>query len=300
MSIEVKQLSKKYGDQSALTDVNFSIERGQIVGLLGPNGAGKTTIMKIISGYMTSFGGQAMVNGIDVRAEPIRLKQSIGYLPEHNPLYLDMYIKEYLRFVAAVHHLDEPGASIAKIVERTGLTVEQHKKIGALSKGYRQRVGLAQAMIHDPQVLILDEPTSGLDPNQLVEIRQLIKDISHERTIIFSSHIMQEVQALCDRVIILKRGVLVTDEDMDVLELAINNQRKILVELDKPFEGEWNLKGLVKEHIMSGNRHALTFHKTTSDPRLQIFDLVTGQGYKILEMTEERSSMEEVFQKLTT
>lgn len=300
MSIQVQELSKIYGEQAALNGVSFTIGKGQIVGLLGPNGAGKTTTMKVISGYMTTFEGVAIVNGIDVRADPIQLKKQIGYLPEHNPLYLDMYIREYLGFIARIYQLKDPGTKVKNIIDRTGLTQEVHKKIGALSKGYRQRVGLAQAMIHDPAVLILDEPTSGLDPNQLVEIRHLIREIAKEKTIIFSSHIMQEVQALCERVLILNQGALVADERVEVLERLLLKQRKIIVELDRPFEGAWPIKGIVKTTDLGQHRFALFFGETTFDPRLEIFDFVIQKGCKLLELKEERSSMEDVFQKLTT
>lgn len=300
MSIQVQELSKSYGEQAALSGVSFSIGKGQIVGLLGPNGAGKTTTMKVISGYMTTFDGEAIVNGIDVGTDPIQLKKQIGYLPEHNPLYLDMYIKEYLGFIARIYQLEDPTAKVKNIIDRTGLTGEMHKKIGALSKGYRQRVGLAQAMIHDPAVLILDEPTSGLDPNQLVEIRHLIREIAKEKTIIFSSHIMQEVQALCERVLILNQGVLVADERVEILERLLLKQRKIIVELNGPFDGNWSIEGIVKTTDLGHHRFALFFGETTVDPRLEIFDFVIQKGFKLIEMKEERSSMEDVFQKLTT
>ncbi|NND05379.1 MAG: gliding motility-associated ABC transporter ATP-binding subunit GldA [Saprospiraceae bacterium] len=300
MSIQVQDLSKQYGVQYALDQVSFTVEKGQIVGLLGPNGAGKTTTMKIISGYMSTFGGEAHVNGMDVRSDPIELKKQIGYLPEHNPLYLDMYIREYLTFIARIYRLEAVNSKVDHIIERTGLTREQHKKIGSLSKGYRQRVGLAQAMIHDPSVLILDEPTSGLDPNQLVEIRQLIRDIATEKTIIFSSHIMQEVQALCERVLILNQGQLVADERTEVLERVLHKQRKIVVELTQSFEGNWSIEGIQEVLSLGHHRYGLVFGKTNIDPRLAIFDFVTRQGHKLLELREEKSSIEDVFQKLTT
>ena len=210
MSIEVQQVSKNYGTQKALDGVSFTIKSGEIVGFLGPNGAGKSTMMKIISTFITQTEGVVMVNGHNVSNEPMLVKKSVGYLPEHNPLYLDMYVKEYLQFNASIHGVRK--SHIFEVIEQVGLTPEVHKKIGQLSKGYRQRVGLAVALLHDPEVLILDEPTTGLDPNQLVEIRNLIKEIGKTKTILFSTHIMQEVEAICDRVIIIDRGKMVTDK----------------------------------------------------------------------------------------
>ena len=236
MSILVDQLTKTYGTQKAIDAISFKMGRGEIVGLLGPNGAGKTTTMKILSGFIGDFTGQAQVAGLDVSQQPVELKQLIGYLPEHNPLYLEMYVREYLSFVARVHKLDHATQKVDDVIARVGLSLEQHKLIKTLSKGYRQRVGLAQALIHDPQVLILDEPTSGLDPNQLVEIRQLIKNIGQEKTVVFSSHIMQEVQAICHRVIILNRGKIVADEQVAYLDQAGKGEVEIYVELDQPLD----------------------------------------------------------------
>ncbi len=216
MSIEVQNISKNYGTQKALDNISFSIKKGEIVGFLGPNGAGKSTTMKILNGFIKATEGTAFVNGINVVENPIEAQQHIGYLAEHNPLYLDMYVKEYLNFCASIHKVSRE--KVAEIIEKVDLTPEVHKKIKQLSKGYRQRVGLASAMLHNPDVLILDEPTTGLDPNQLVEIRALIKDFGADKTVLFSTHILQEVEAICDRVIIINKGVLVADIQQDELK----------------------------------------------------------------------------------
>lgn len=216
MSLQIDKLSKRYGAQQVLKELSFTIEKGQIVGFLGPNGAGKSTTMKIITGYLQADNGQVLVNGVDVKQDALTVQRMIGYLPEHNPLYLDMYVRESLQFTAHMYGLKQHIADkVDEMIERTGLTSECHKKIGQLSKGYRQRVGLAQALIHDPQVLILDEPTTGLDPNQLVEIRNLIQDFGKDRTVLFSTHIMQEVTAICDRFMVLRKGELVADRAID-------------------------------------------------------------------------------------
>jgi ABC-2 type transport system ATP-binding protein len=299
MSIVVKNLEKRYGSQRALAGIGFTVQSGEIVGLLGPNGAGKTTTMKILSGFMDDFEGEVRVQGLDVRREPLRLKKLIGYLPEHNPLYLEMYVREYLAFIASIYGLDNVRDRVQQMIAMTGLTREQHKLISALSKGYRQRVGLAQALIHDPEILILDEPTTGLDPNQLVEIRQLIKKLGSQKTVIFSSHIMQEVQALCDRVIILHQGSVVADDKIAYLDQAINNQREILLELDRPMDGTWPIRDLVSVVETGNQSYKIILKKGKNDPRPEIFDFVVQSGRKILEMSERKSSMEDVFQKIT-
>ncbi len=299
MSIRVEALTKQYGSQKAVDEVSFEIGSRQIVGLLGPNGAGKTTTLRIIAGFITDFEGAAEVEGHDVRKEPRTLKQLIGYLPEHNPLYLDMYVKEYLKFMGRLHQLPDLAKQVQSVIHATGLEREQHKTLRALSKGYRQRVGLAQAMLHDPKVLILDEPTSGLDPNQLIEIRQLIKDVAQEKTIIFSSHIMQEIQALCDRVIILNQGRKVADDRIDLLNQTVNQQRVIMIELDRPWTGKWRLPGLVKSESTADGMLRLTFEKSDVDPRPLIFDFVVAQERKLLSMQERKSNIEDVFQQVT-
>ena len=233
MSIEVKKITKIYGEQKALNDVSFSIQSGEIIGFLGPNGAGKSTLMKIISCYLPPSSGTVKVCGLDVMEQSMEVRKKVGYLPEHNPLYLDMYVKEYLEFVGRFYGVKNLTNRVKEMVEITGLTIEQSKKIGQLSKGYRQRVGLAQAIIHDPQVLILDEPTTGLDPNQLVEIRNLIKELGKNKTVMLSTHIMQEVQAICERAIIINHGKIVADDSIANLTQKNSNLEKVFQQLTK-------------------------------------------------------------------
>jgi len=235
MSVQVEQLTKIYGQQKAIDAISFSADPGKILGFLGPNGAGKSTTMKIVSCFIPPTSGKASLCGFDVVENPIEVRRNLGYLPEHNPLYLDMYVKETLSFIADIHGLDNKKSRIDKVIELTGLGVEQHKKVGALSKGYRQRVGIAQAIIHDPRVLILDEPTSGLDPNQLIEIRNLIKELGKTKTVILSTHIMQEVEAVCDQVVIINKGQIVADNTLQQLKEEHNNQslEKIFLNLTR-------------------------------------------------------------------
>ena len=233
MSIEVKNLFKYYGEQAAVRDVSFSVNKGEIVAFLGPNGAGKSTTMKIMTGYIPASSGEVYIGGIKVDIDELKTRQIIGYLPENNPLYVDMYVREYLEFVGRIYKVKNLKARVAEMVHAVGLDVEQNKKIGALSKGYRQRVGLAQAIIHDPEVLILDEPTTGLDPNQLVEIRELIRQIGKQKTVLLSTHIMQEVEAICDRVIILSKGQIVADDKAKTLQQELEHQT-VYVEFDAP------------------------------------------------------------------
>src|SRR5688500_18572169 len=230
MSIEVKNLLKVYGEQKAVNNISFKVEQGEIVGFLGPNGAGKSTTMKIISGYLQQTAGEAFVAGINVADNPLEIKKKIGYLPELNALYYDMYVREYLEFTAEIYKVDNPKSRIEKVIELTGLTVESKKKIGQLSKGYKQRVGLAAALIHDPEVLILDEPTSGLDPNQIIEIREVIKKQGKDKTVLFSSHILQEVEAICDRVIIINKGELVADDKLSNLQSRSKGNQVVIVQ----------------------------------------------------------------------
>lgn len=222
MSIQVKNLVKEYGDQKAVNEISFKVDKGEIVGFLGPNGAGKSTTMKILTGYLQQTSGEAFVCGINVTDHPLEIKRKIGYLPELNALYYDMYVREYLGFISSLHDVKDKPAAINNVITLTGLTVESRKKIGQLSKGYKQRVGLAAALIHDPEVLILDEPTSGLDPNQIIEIREVIKKQGKDKTVLFSSHILQEVEAICDRVIIINKGELVADDKLDTLTKDTN------------------------------------------------------------------------------
>lgn len=232
MSIKVSHVTKKYDRQLALNDVNLDIEKGRIVGLLGPNGAGKSTLMKIITCFIPPTEGTVSVEGYDILDDPMEVRRCVGYLPEHNPLYLDMYVREYLEFVAGIHHITGTDAKkrIDEMIEKTGLTVEMRKKIGALSKGYRQRVGLAQAMMHNPSVLILDEPTSGLDPNQLVEIRALITELGKEKTVLLSTHIMQEVEAMCPEIIIINKGVVVANDRIENIKMNVMHRADASIE----------------------------------------------------------------------
>ena len=300
MSIHVSNLIKEYGTQKAVNDISFSVEKGQVLGFLGPNGAGKTTTMKIITCFVPQTKGKVEVCGFDVVDNPMDVRARIGYLPEHNPLYKDMYVKEYLSFVAGLHKVANKKKRVAEMIEMTGLGREQAKLIGALSKGYRQRVGLAQAMLHNPEVLILDEPTSGLDPNQLVEIRALIKQIGREKTVVFSTHIMQEVQAICDRVVIINKGEKVADEPIEKIQSLISGENMVVVE----FKDSVNPAILKKmDHIKSiqaldNNRFQL-ISDAQYDVRESLFQLAVRNNYTILELYKENYSVEDVFQKLT-
>lgn len=296
MSITVKNTSKYYGKQKALNDVSFSIDTGEIVGFLGPNGAGKSTMMKIITAYIEANEGEVLVNGLDVQKDELAVKRSVGYLPEHNPMYPDMYIKEYLQFHANIHKVDKQR--ISEVIDQVGLGPEQHKKIGQLSKGYRQRVGLAAALLHDPQVLVLDEPTTGLDPNQLVGIREMIKEIGREKTILLSTHIMQEVEAMCNRVIIIKQGEIVADKNLK--ELMNSKEQVIEAEFDRPVENKLlhGFSGLTEAKNTEGNIWQLVFD-TQDDMRPKIFDLAKNSGFRILSMQRKVVNLEELFRTLT-
>ncbi len=300
MSIEVNGLTKIYGEQKAVNNISFRVAKGQIVGFLGPNGAGKSTTMKIITGYVQQDAGTAMVCGISVKDYPIESKKKIGYLPEANPLYYEMYVREYLDFIAGVHHLKNKKDKIEEVIKITGLSTESKKKTGQLSKGYKQRVGLAAALIHDPEVLILDEPTSGLDPNQIVEIREVIKNLGQNKTVLFSSHILQEVEAICSRVIIINKGVLVADDDLITLQQGYKNNHIVLVEFKEPVEiallEHMNEGGNVQQ---SGPRH---FKLQTSDPerlRKQLFELALQHKLNIVSLQSENRSLEDIFRNLT-
>jgi len=282
MSIEVKNISKSYGSQKALNNISFTINKGEIVGFLGPNGAGKSTLMKILTTYIEADSGSALVNNFDVIGDVKNVQKSIGYLPEHNPLYLDLYVKEYLAFNADVYKVDTKR--IDEVITLTGLTPEAHKKIGQLSKGYRQRVGLATALLHNPDVLILDEPTTGLDPNQLAEIRELIKNIGKDKTVFLSTHIMQEVEAICDRVIIIKKGEIVADNKLQQIFTEENDQ-VIEIEFDFKIEEEFikrlpSLKSFRNIHDMQWE---LIFNSST-DMRSVLFDFAKEMDIKILSM----------------
>ena len=296
MSIAVTALSKSYGTQKALDNITFSIQKGEIVGFLGPNGAGKSTLMKILTTYINSDSGTASVNGFDVSTDELAVQKSVGYLPEHNPLYLDLYVTEYLAFNADIHNVAK--SRIQEVIELTGLTPESHKKIGQLSKGYRQRVGLANALLHNPDVLILDEPTTGLDPNQLVEIRQLIKNVGRDKTVFLSTHIMQEVEAICDRVIIIDKGVIVTDKKLN--QITADKEQVLEVEFDFKIEEQLiaklpNLTGYKNVHDMIWE---LTF-VADKDMRPTVFDFAQENGLKTLQLNQKNKNLEAVFREMT-
>jgi ABC-2 type transport system ATP-binding protein len=299
MSIEVKNLSKFYGQQAAVNDISFSIQKGEIVGFLGPNGAGKSTTMKILTGFIPATSGDVKICGMEVDVDSLETRKKIGYLPENNPLYLDMYVREYLEFVGKIYKVPNLKARIDEMIQQVGLEVEQNKKIGMLSKGYRQRVGLAQAIIHDPEVLILDEPTTGLDPNQLVEIRELIKRIGKSKTVMLSTHIMQEVEAICDRVIIIKSGKIVANSTAAELQYEENKQ-VVYVE----FEGEFSKNTLLKETgITTVESVGLNAWLVESDNAVDLRKLIAQFAQKnnllVLTLRKEEKTLEEVFKELT-
>lgn len=298
MSIEVKNAFKYYGEQAALNDVSFKINSGEIVGFLGPNGAGKSTMMKMITCFISKSSGSVKVCGLDVEEESIAVRKKVGYLPEHNPLYLDMYVKEYLHFVAGIYKLPNKKERVKEMVSLVGLDKEQNKKIGALSKGYRQRVGLAQAIIHDPEVLILDEPTSGLDPNQLVDIRDLILNIGKTKTVMLSTHIMQEVEAICDRVIIIKEGKIVADDKAENIQQKDVELQTVLVEFDQ--ETSRNklsaIQGIKSVKKVEGNQWLFAGE---GDIRPIIAKYAQQNNLLVLTMAVKSKSMEEVFKELT-
>lgn len=296
MSIEVKDISKSYGTQKALDAVSFSIAKGEIVGFLGPNGAGKSTLMKILTTFLSADSGQALVNSHDVATQQKAVQKSVGYLPEHNPLYLDLYVREYLSFNADVYKVAK--SRIDEVIQLTGLMPEAHKKIGELSKGYRQRVGLATALLHNPEVLILDEPTTGLDPNQLVEIRDLIKNIGKDKTVFLSTHIMQEVEAICDRVIIINQGKIVTDKKLN--NLVKDKEQVIEVEFDLRVEPQ--LINTIPNLISATNVHDATWEltfATDKDMRPAVFDFAQGNGLKTLQLNQKNKNLEAVFREMT-
>lgn len=297
MSIEVQNISKNYGTQKALNSISFTIQKGEIVGFLGPNGAGKSTLMKILTTYIEADNGTALVNGFDVKTQAKEVQKSIGYLPEHNPLYLDLYVREYLAFNADVYKVDKKR--IDEVIQLTGLLPEAHKKIGQLSKGYRQRVGLATALLHNPEVLILDEPTTGLDPNQLTEIRDLIKNIGKDKTVFLSTHIMQEVEAICDRVIIIKKGEIVADNKLQQI-FSNENDQIIEVEFDFKIEEEFikRLPDLKSFHNIHDTQWELVFN-ADKDMRSALFDFAQENGIKILSMQLKNKNLETIFREKT-
>ena len=300
MSVIVQDLTKIYGQQKAVNNISFEAKKGEVLGFLGPNGAGKTTTMKIITCFIPQSEGKAAVCGYDVVTDPLAVRARIGYLPEHNPLYKDLYVKEYLSFVAGLHKVKNKRQRVAEMIERTGLQREQNKIIGSLSKGYRQRVGLAQAMLHDPEVLILDEPTSGLDPNQLIEIRRLIKELGQEKTVIFSTHIMQEVQALCDRVIIINKGEMVANDTIETLQQKVTGETVITVEFAQQIlQKQLTRIEQVKTIKSLGNGRWQFISEKNKDIRGDIFNFAVANDLTLLEMKKEQYSVEDVFQELT-
>ena len=297
MSIEVNNISKSYGAQKALDNMSFSIKKGEIVGFLGPNGAGKSTLMKILTTYINADEGSAIVNGNDVNTQQKAVQLSIGYLPEHNPLYLDLYVREYLAFNADVYKVAK--SRIEEVIQLTGLSTESHKKIGQLSKGYRQRVGLANALLHNPDVLILDEPTTGLDPNQLMEIRNVIKNVGKDKTVFLSTHIMQEVEAICDRVIIINNGKIVTDKKLDNL---ISEDKEQVIEVEFDYKIEEQAISKIENLVSYKNTHdmiwELTF-KADKDMRPAVFDFANANGLKTLQLNQKNKNLEAVFREIT-
>lgn len=301
MSVVVQSITKLFGQQKALDNVTFTVNAGQVVGFLGPNGAGKSTMMKIITCFLPQSEGSVTVEGFDVLEDPLEVRKRVGYLPEHNPLYHDMYVREFLEFAGGIQLPSrEIAPRVKKMIEMTGLGPEQHKKIGALSKGYRQRVGLAQAMIHEPSVLILDEPTTGLDPNQLVDIRQLIRNIGKEKTVILSTHIMQEVEAICDRAVIINKGVIVADDETPKLRQAFSGETMVLVEFDKAVEASQlkSISGVSSVEVLN----ATTFRiraRGKEDIRAAIFRFAVEKNIAVITLRQESGSLEEVFRQLT-
>lgn len=303
MSIQITHLSKQYGPQRAVDTITFQVSPGEIVGFLGPNGAGKSTTMKIATGYLRPSEGTVLVNGHDVQTDPMAVRRSVGYLPEHNPLYLDLYVKEYLRFAGQLHGMSGSmlNSRIAEVIEQVGLTSEQGKRIGQLSKGYRQRVGLAQAFLHNPPVLILDEPTTGLDPNQLADIRQVIKTVGRDKTVLFSTHIMQEVEALCDRVIIINKGKIVADSPLTQLRLQTTRQATYLAEFESDLPdlaALGTLPGVQAVEPIGPGQYRLTA-TPDADLRAAIFRLAADRNLILVGLRQQETSLEGVFKELT-
>ncbi|MDW3210061.1 MAG: gliding motility-associated ABC transporter ATP-binding subunit GldA [Reichenbachiella sp.] len=302
MSIQVQNLTKIYGQQKAVNGISFEARKGEILGFLGPNGAGKSTTMKIATGYLGASDGQVLIGGIDVSVDPLGAKQITGYLPEHNPLYLDMYIHEFLAFSAKVNKMKsgEIKSAVKRVVEMCGLTLEQNKKIGQLSKGYRQRVGLAQALLHDPEVLILDEPTTGLDPNQILEIRKLIKEVSKDKTVIFSSHIMQEVEALCDRVVVINKGELVADKPIEEFSKGLSDETLLRVEFKSDVDTALleSIEEIITVKSVSAGIYQLQV-TNSEEARSAVFRLAGEKNLPLVGLQEEESSFDEIFHLLT-
>ncbi len=300
-TIEINNITKLYGQQKALDNVSLAIDKGEVVGLLGPNGAGKSTLMKILTSFIPPSSGSVQINGLDVEEESLQIRKQIGYLPENNPLYLDMYVKEYLRFVLRIYkNIKNREQAVNNVIELTGLTPEANKKIGALSKGYRQRVGLAQALIHDPEILILDEPTSGLDPNQLVDIRQIIKDLGKKKTVILSTHIMQEVEAICGRVVIIDDGKIVADDTTSNLSQIAGTGLVFKVEFRESIDKKLLVKlPYINKVQKSGKNEWLIESKENKDIRQDLFSFAVKNNLNILSLSQAEQNMENVFRRLT-
>jgi ABC-2 type transport system ATP-binding protein len=300
MSIEVKNLLKIYGEQKAVNNISFKVDKAEIVGFLGPNGAGKSTTMKIITGYLKNDGGEAYVSGINVDDNPLSVKKKIGYLPEANPLYHEMYVKEYLGFISELHGVKNKKAAVRNAIEIVGLTPESKKRIGQLSKGYKQRVGLAAALIHDPEVLILDEPTSGLDPNQIIEIREVIRRQGKNKTVLFSSHILQEVEAICDRVIIINKGEIVADDRLTNLRKRRGDKHIVVVQFKEETDKSL-FENIAEVESVEGSGHS-EFKLQTSNPesvRKKILEIAVQHNLNIVSLQSEKQSLEEIFRSLT-
>ena len=300
MSVKVENITKLYGAQKALDEVSFEVKAGEVVGFLGPNGAGKSTMMKILTCFIPQTSGKASVCGFDVTEQPLEVKKKVGYLPENNPMYTDMYVKEYLSFICGIYHVDNHKQKVDEMIETVGLGIEQKKKIGTLSKGYRQRVGLAQALIHNPEVLILDEPTSGLDPNQLAEIRTLLKQIGKEKTVILSTHIMQEVEAICNRVIIINKGKIVADDSTGLLQKKSRTSNIVIVEFASAISQSdlEKIKDVSSVENLSGNTWKITSGHGT-DIRSDVFRLAVEKDISVLSLQKTGQNLEEIFQELT-
>jgi ABC-2 type transport system ATP-binding protein len=301
MSLEVKELTKLYNDQKVLNRISLQANSGQILGFLGPNGAGKSTTMKIASGYVLPDGGDVVINGLSVLENPKAVSKMIGYLPENNPLYPDMYVREFLEFIASLYRLKASNSKkqIHEIIGRCGLEAEQHKKIGQLSKGYRQRVGLAKALVHDPQVIILDEPTTGLDPNQLVEIRKLIKDIGKDKTLVFSTHIMQEVEAICEKVVIINKGEIVVQDLLQNLKTE-KGLTALFLETEERLESEWfsHIEAVTRiKRLQNNHLEFLTFHVTKV--RKELLSVVLAKNLSLLSIRQQENNLESIFHQLT-
>ncbi|KIC94739.1 gliding motility-associated ABC transporter ATP-binding subunit GldA [Flavihumibacter solisilvae] len=300
MSISVESILKKYGEQTAVNNISFTVGKGEVVGFLGPNGAGKSTTMKMLTGYLVPDGGKAYVCGIDVQSDPLAVKGKTGYLPESNPLYYDMFVREYLGFIGSIHKIAHLEQRIEEVISRVGLTPESNKKIGQLSKGYKQRVGLAAALIHDPEVLILDEPTTGLDPNQILEIREVIRELGREKTVLFSSHILQEVEAVCDRVIIINKGSVIADSSLSAIRTSTGGE-VIRVHFSESIEAQWierAVTSLQRLERISAQEWNLAAGDITEAKR-QILEMAVTRSLNIISLQTAQNSLEDVFRELT-